>query len=154
MNAKPRPKAARPRIRTEDRSLPDTYFELVKQLPLTRIRDDDHLEAASEMIDRLLQEELDEGAEEYLDALTDMVEAYEENHVPIPDASEADVLRVLMQSHGLSQQKLAKAVGIAQSTISAVLSGERQLTKAHVVKLAGFFGVAAATFLPARKPGY
>ena len=36
------------------------------------------------------------------------------------DVSEADVLRELMRSNGLSQMELAKAVGIAQSSISAV----------------------------------
>ena len=41
-----------------------------------------------------------------------------------------------------------KKVGIAQSTISAVLNGSRKLTKAHVLKLAEFFNVAPAAFLP------
>src|SRR5436305_14115892 len=101
--------------KTAARTLPDTYFELVKQFPLTHVRDDGQLEAAQEVIDRLLQEELDEGAQEYLDALIDLVETYEEEHVPIPDAPEADVLRELMRANGLSQGRLQKAVGISQS---------------------------------------
>jgi HTH-type transcriptional regulator/antitoxin HigA len=133
---------------TAARSLPATYFNLVKKFPLVHIRNDDHLAAAQEMIDRLLEEELDEGAEEYLDVLTDLVEGYEEEHIPIPDASEADVLRELMRANGLTQPKLAKAVRIAQSTISAVLNGTRSLTKGQVVKLAKFFGVSPAAFLP------
>ena len=44
------------------RRLPDMYFELVQQFPLTHIRDDSHLGAAQEMIDRLLGEGLDEGS--------------------------------------------------------------------------------------------
>jgi HTH-type transcriptional regulator/antitoxin HigA len=132
------------------RSLPDTYFELVKEFPLTHIRDDDHLDEAREMIDRLLRKDLDKGAQEYLDALTDLVEIYEEEHVEIPDASEADVLRELMRGNGLSQTKLSKAVGISQSTISAVLGGTRSLTKDQVSKLAQFFHVSPAAFLPVR----
>jgi HTH-type transcriptional regulator/antitoxin HigA len=133
---------------TVARSLPTTYFNLVKKFPLVHIRNDDHLAAAQEVIDRLLQEELDEGAEAYLDVLTDLVEGYEEEHVSIPDASEADVLRELMRANALSQPKLAKAAGIAQSTISAVLNGTRSLTKGQVVKLAKFFGVSPAALLP------
>jgi HTH-type transcriptional regulator / antitoxin HigA len=128
---------------------PETYFALVKQFPLIHIRDDDHLGAAREMIDRLLEEDLDEGSQEYLDVLTDLVESNEDKHVPIPDASEADVLRELMGSNRLSQQKLAKATGISQSTLSAVLNGTRSLTKAQVIGLARFFHVPAAVFLPA-----
>ena len=66
----------------------------------------------------------------------------------IPDAGEADVLRELMRSNDLTQPQLAKEVGIAQSTLSSVLTGARSLTKDQVVKLAKFFKVAPATFLP------
>ncbi len=131
------------------RQLPDSYFELVRQFPLTHIRDDEHLSAAHAVIDRLLQEGLDEGAQEYLDALTDLVETYEDEHVAVPDASEADVLRLLMHSNGLSQARLAREVGISQSTLSAVLTGARSLTKGQVIRLARFFRVSAAAFLPA-----
>jgi HTH-type transcriptional regulator/antitoxin HigA len=129
-------------------ALPDTYFRLVKRFPLTHIRDDAHLELAQAMIDRLLEEHLDEGAEEYLGALTDLVETYEDEHHAIRDASEADVLRELMRSNDLSQARLAKAVHISQSTLSAVLNGTRSLTKVQVVALARHFHVSPAAFLP------
>jgi HTH-type transcriptional regulator/antitoxin HigA len=136
-------------VKAADRTPTDAYFKLVRQFPLTHIRDEDHLDAAQEMIDRLLAMDLDSWAQEYLAVLTDLVEAYENDHHPIPDASEADVLRELMRSNGLSQPRLAKEVGIAQSTLSAVLNGTRSLTKAQVVTLAKFFHVSPAAFLPA-----
>jgi HTH-type transcriptional regulator/antitoxin HigA len=136
-------------VHTTRRRLPDTYFELVQQFPLTHIRDDDHLDTAQQMIDRLSGESLDEGSLEYLDALTDLVETYEDEHEPISDASEADVLRELMRSNGLSQMRLAKKVKMSQSTISAVLNGTRSLTKEQVISLAKFFHVSSAAFLPA-----
>ena len=77
-------------VKVVTRTLPNTYFELVKQFPLTHLRDDDHLDAAQAVIDRLLQEDRDEGAQAYLDVLTDLVESYEDAHVPILDASEAE----------------------------------------------------------------
>jgi HTH-type transcriptional regulator/antitoxin HigA len=128
-------------------ALPDSYFELVRQFPLTHIRDELHLEAAQEKIDLLLAQDLDEGGQAYLDALTDLVETYEDAHYPIPDASEAEVLRELMRSNKFSQAKLAKLAGVSQSTISAVLNGSRSLTKAHVVSLAKLFGVSPSAFL-------
>lgn len=131
------------------RRLPDAYFELVKRFPLRHIRDEDHLEAAQVLIDRLLEEDLDEGGQEYLDALTDLVAVYEEEHVPIPDASEADVLRELMAANRVTQPKLARAAAISQSTISAVLNGDRALTKAQIIALARYFRVPPAVFLPA-----
>jgi HTH-type transcriptional regulator / antitoxin HigA len=130
------------------RKLPDTYFQLVKQFPPTHIRDRAHLDLAQEVIERLLESELEDDSQEYLDALTDLIEVCENEHEPIPDASEADVLRELIRSSGLSQMSLAKKVGIAQSTISAVLNGSRRLTREQLVSLARFFDISPEAFLP------
>src|SRR5947209_2948470 len=119
----------------------DRYLELVKQFPLTHIRDDRHLDTAQKVIDQLLQKALDKGSQEYLDVLTDLVEIYEDQHHAIPDAAESDVLRELMRANCLTQASLAKKVGISQSTISSVLSGTRSLTKEQVVALARLFHV-------------
>jgi HTH-type transcriptional regulator/antitoxin HigA len=134
-------------VKSPGRPMPDTYFSLVKRFPLTHIRDEFHLDKAQDMIDRLLEQDLDEGAQEYLDALTDLVEIYEDQHHPIPDASEADVLRELMRSGGYSQARLAKKAGMAQSTISAVLTGNRSLTKDQVIALAKIFNISPNAFL-------
>ena len=135
-------------VNSTQQRIPATYFKLVKEFPLTHIRDEKHMDSAQEMLDRLLVQNLDRGAQEYLDALTDLIEIYEDENVPIPDASEADVLRELMSANGLTQSSLSKKVGIAQSTISAVLSGSRSLTKEQLIALATFFHVSPAVFLP------
>ncbi len=132
--------------------VPDTYLKLVKRFPLIHIRDDAHLDEAIELLSGLLRQERDQGAQEYLDVLTDLIAAYEDEHVPMPDVSEADVLRELMRSNSLSQMQLAKQVGMAQSTVSAVLTGARSLTKGQILKLAKFFGIAPAAFLPRELP--
>lgn len=136
-------------VKAIGRAMPDTYFAMVKAFPLIHIRDDAHLDDAQKVIDGLLQEDLDEGGQEYLDALTDLVEVYEDENVPLPKASPEGVLRELMDANRLSQLALEKRTGIAQSTISDVLNGKRSLTSGHVQKLARLFGVSPAVFLPA-----
>jgi HTH-type transcriptional regulator/antitoxin HigA len=126
----------------------DSYFRLVKAFPLLHLRDHAHLAEAQAVIDRLLRRHLDEGEKAYLDVLTDLVEAYEDKHVKIPGASEADVLRELMNANRLSQPALARAVGISQSTISAILNGSRSLTKAQVAAIASYFKISPAVFFP------
>ena len=59
------------------------------------------------------------------------------------------MLRELMRSNAFSQAGLAKKAGIAQSTISAVLNGDRTLTKVQVIRLAKVFNVSPLAFLPA-----
>lgn len=129
-------------------AMPDSYFELVKRFPLTHIRSLRHLGQAIALVDELLQKRLDRGAQEYLDALSNLIATYEDEHAPIPDASESDVLRELMRSSGHKQVTLSKAVGISQSTLSAILTGEREMTKSHMVALARFFNVPPSVFLP------
>jgi len=123
---------------------------LIRKFPLRSIRTEDELDDAQAALDDLLCQNLDEGGEQYLAALTDLIEVSEDKAHPVPDASEADVLRLLMESNGLSQAGLAREVGISRSTISAVLGGVRSLTKEQVVTLARHFGLAPAAFLPAR----
>ena len=129
-------------------AMPDSYFELVRWFPLTHIRSLRHLGQAIALVDELLQKRLDRGAQEYLDALSDLIATYEDEHTPIPDASESDVLRELMRSSGHKQTALSKAVGISQSTLSAILTGEREMTKSHMSALAKFFNVPPSVFLP------
>lgn len=133
------------------RMKPDAYLDLIQEHPLRSIRSERELDAAQSVLNRLLQQRLDRGGRQYLDALTDLIEVYENSAHPIPDASESEVLTMLMESNGLSQSALARETGISQSTISAVLGGIRRLTRDQVVNLSRYFNLSPAAFLPARR---
>jgi len=71
----------------------DSYLELVIAFPLSSIRSERHLAEAQKVMDQLLSKrKLDEGEETYLDALSDLVAVYEDEHHPIKPASDADML--------------------------------------------------------------
>jgi transcriptional regulator with XRE-family HTH domain len=63
-----------------------------------------------------------------------------------------------MEAKSVNQTEVAQATGIANSTISAVLKGVRQLTREHIGQLAIFFHVDPGVFLfgeqerPRKKP--
>lgn len=101
---------------------------------------------ATEVLRGLLRQELDEGGVHYWDAPTDLIEVYENAAHPIPDAPPAAVLAMLMESNRITGTELAKKTGIAHSTISAVLHGDRKLTAEHIRKRATHFNVSAAAF--------
>ncbi|POA56933.1 MULTISPECIES: helix-turn-helix domain-containing protein [unclassified Pseudomonas] len=79
-----------------------------------------------------------------LEIIGDWIEAYDLEHRPIPKASGIDVLRYLMREHGLTQSDLP-GVG-AQSVVSEVLSGKRQLNLRQVRWLSERFKVAMEVF--------
>ncbi len=120
----------------------DSYLELVLAFPLASIKSDRHLEAAQKVIDRLLAEgRLDGGEEMYLDALGDLVAAYEDTHHAIEPASDADMLRHLMEAKGVSQVQLHRDAGIAKSTISEILAGKKPFSRQTIRRLAGYFKI-------------
>lgn len=128
--------------------LTDSYFDLVRVFPLTRIGDDAHLTEAQKVLECLLQQDLNSGADAYLDALSDAIEPYEDETIPPSDATPAEILQELLNANRLTQQALADAVGIAQSTLSAFLKGKRFPTTAHAKRLGDHFGVSPTVFLP------
>jgi len=120
----------------------DSYLELVLAFPLTSIRSDEHLHEAQKVMDRLLAKgELDEGEETYLDALSDLVAVYEDEHHAIEPASDADMLRHLLEAKGVTQARLSKESGIAKSTICEVLAGKKPFGRHTIRKLAEYFNV-------------
>jgi len=120
----------------------DTYLRLIQELPLVSIASEEHLDAAQEMIDRLTdKKKLDGGEQAYLDALCDLVVVYEDQHHTIPDASDADLLRHLMEAKGVTQIQIHKDTGLAKSGISEVLAGKKPFSKAMIGTLAAYFHV-------------
>ncbi len=113
----------------------------MEAFPLASIRSELHLRAAQAVMDQLLaKDELDQGEELYLDALSDLTAAYEDEHHAIKPASDADMLRHLMAAKGVGQTEVHQATGIPKSTISEVLSGKKPFNRGMIRKLAGYFG--------------
>src|SRR5437660_1538878 len=114
MGSRPRP-AGKQGTRV---ALPPAYLHLVKRFRLRPLQSDEELDEAIEVIDQLLsRKKLLPEEEEYLDILSDIVERYEDEHVLIPDVSATDMLRHLIEAKGVTQQSVAAATGISNSTI-------------------------------------
>jgi HTH-type transcriptional regulator/antitoxin HigA len=80
-----------------------------------------------------------------LDTLGTLLEAYEEQHHPIPDSGGADMLHYFMDEHGLTQSDL-REIG-SQGVVSEVLSGKRDLNVRQIRALARRFHVSPAVFI-------
>jgi len=80
-----------------------------------------------------------------LDTLGTLIHAYEEEHHPIPESSGADVLRFLMEEHGLTQSDLPE-IG-SQGVVSEILRGKRELNVRQIRALATRFHVSPAVFI-------
>ena len=115
---------------------------------VTSVRTKKDYAQARATIDALLDEVGDNESHplaEVLDYLADQVKTYEDEHFHIPEAEPKEVLRFLMEQHGLRQEDLADCA--PQSRISDILSGKRSISKEIAKKLAHRFHVRADVFL-------
>ncbi len=124
------------------------YQALCELVPLKPITRKAEYEAAVGHLNRLLDAG---GANQahrlagLVEALGEMIHAFEKRQAPMQDAEPREVLRYLMDEQGLRQADLS---GIAtQGTISDILSGRRGISKALAKKMAARFQVSAAVFL-------
>src|SRR6185295_2046734 len=69
-----------------------------------------------------------------LDILGILIHAYEEEHVPIPEASGSEVLEYLMEEQGIGHEDLPELGGA--SAVRAVLARERDLQVGEIRALA------------------
>lgn len=123
----------------------NVYLKLVTAFPLASIKSEEQLQEAHGVIDQLLgRDELKGGEEMYLDALSDLVAAYEDEHHAIEPASDSDMLRHLMEAKGVTQAQLSRDTRVPKSTISEILSGKKHLSRQMIRKFADYFGVDAS----------
>jgi HTH-type transcriptional regulator/antitoxin HigA len=83
--------------------------------------------------------------EKYAEVLLTLIEAYEEEHHSMGDASPVEVLRALMEGNRLRQKDLVPVFG-SESIVSEVLSGKRELSKGQIGKLSKRFRISPAAF--------
>ena len=83
------------------------------------IRNDEELaEHTQALFDLTAKAEPTAEEEEAIELMTLLVERYEQERYPVPDAEPADVLRYLLERNGLSQREIASELG-SESTVSS-----------------------------------
>lgn len=112
------------------------------------IRDDAHCARMTAILEALLDET--RGNEHHpamglVDIVGDLIEDYEAEQHPLPEATGVQALKFLMEQHGLKQSDLHE-VG-SQGVVSEVLTGKRELNVRQIRALSQRFGVSAATFV-------
>ena len=124
---------------------------LIRTLPSV-ISNDEELEQMTEEVNRLMskgirnEDNLSPEEDALLELLVVLIETYEDEHYPIPDASPNDVLKSFMEDRGLKQIDLLPVFG-SSGIASEVVNGKRSISKAQAKKLAEFFKVSVEIFI-------
>ena len=122
------------------------YSSLLTKVPPKIIRTEKENEAYTEILYDLDQRKKVTPAErELAKLLTLLIEDFEERRCQLPHSKPLDVLRFLMDQHGLMQKDLVSVFG-TPSIVSEVLSGKRELNKEHIKRLSDQFHVSPEVF--------
>ena len=116
--------------------------------PYFSVRSEEEYDRAIKQMNELLDiVGTDEGHPmyEFLDTLGTLIHAYEEENYPMPPVRGAEVLRYLMEEHGLRQADLPE-IG-SQGVVSEILNGRRELNVRQIRALAKRFHVSTAVFI-------
>lgn len=125
-----------------------SYTELLTYFPPRPIKHEEDLEKTQAVVDSLLDKgELTESEEDYLNLLGILIYEYESKQDLVPDIYGVELLKVLIAELNLKQKDLVP-IFKTESIVSDVLKGKRKLTVEHIQKLADFFNLSSAVFLP------
>jgi len=130
----------------------DKYKALIDRFPLVPIKNDTHLDEAHAVAQSLMLRGSDIASDEaeYLEVLLDEIGKYESKHhaLVFNEMAPHELLQSFMKDHGLKQVDLQTILSVSSGVMSELVSGKRELTKEHCVKLGHHFKVTPALFLP------
>ncbi len=131
--------------------LTNTWRANAEVINLRRPRGEAEHEELIALIEKLLELSHPDPTQSPYSMLLDTAMTYasdwEDANIEIPQSDPVNVLRALMESHGLRQADLVHAGVIDQPSLSRVLRGERTISKNMALQLASYFKVSASLFL-------
>ncbi len=138
-----------PRLKhVSNRTLPKDFDGLVRLYPPRVIRDEADYDNVQEMIDALTSIAAPtKGQTDYLETLTILFAEYEDDHFAIEtdDVSPLEMLKFVMEQSGMTGSDLGRLLG-ERSLGAKILRADRELSKAHIRKLADHFKVEPGLF--------
>lgn len=128
---------------------PAKYGQLLAEALPVAIHNEAEYERALEAVNSLMskpESKLTREEDALLDLLTTLIERYENEHHPIPDAPGHEVLGFLLEERGLKQSDLLP-VFKSRGVISEIVNGKRPIGRSIAKKLGEFFHLNPEVFL-------
>ena len=113
-----------------------------KRMDIKPIKTENEYEAALKEIERLFNAEPGTPDGDRLEVFVTLVEAYEEEHYPIPLPDPIEAIFYYMESRGLTRADLEKYIG-SRARVSEILNRRRPLTLSMIQRLHIGLGIPA-----------
>ncbi len=129
--------------------LPKDYAGLCRVFLPRPIHDAVEYGNVAEVADALAlwQDDFTRDQADYFDLLCSLMEEYDAEHVKWSKLKGRDILQHLLDEHDMTAADLSRILGGSRNLGAMILRGERNLTLAHVRKLAAHFKVSPELFV-------
>jgi HTH-type transcriptional regulator / antitoxin HigA len=125
----------------------ESYGALLSEFRPRPITSEKEYKRALKQIEKLMTKDALSREENALYGLLSiLIQQYEEEHYPIPEASPCEVLSHLMEERGIRQKDLENVIG-SKGVVSEVVRGKRGISKEQAKSLAKLFHVSPSVFL-------
>jgi HTH-type transcriptional regulator/antitoxin HigA len=131
------------------KTLQKTWLAFDRVAHLRPIRNGEEYDRTVDLMNNLLDivgDEENHPLSGLLDLVSELVGDYDTEHFAIEASDPKEVLRYLIETRGLKQGDLVDVV--PQSNLSAILAGKRKISVTLAGKLAKFFNISPAAFVP------
>jgi HTH-type transcriptional regulator/antitoxin HigA len=128
--------------------IPSSYAELVGLFMPRPLHDEVDYRNALAVLDAMAGFKMNPDQEDYFEAIATFVEKYEAEHHAIEQSKmkPVELIRSLMEDRGMSESDLGRLLG-DRSLGHRILTGQRELSKAHIRTLADYFSLDPAALL-------
>ena len=129
--------------------LPNDYAALCRVFLPRPIHDAAEYDNTTEITDAMVlwHEDFTPDQRDYFDLLCSLIEDYDAEHVKWPEVKGRDILQHLLDEHNLAAADLSRILGGSRNLGAMILRGDRNLTVAHIRKLAAHFKVSPELFI-------
>ena len=128
--------------------LPKTYAELVALHAPRPIHDEVSYDNTVQIVDALAGHRLNKDQDDFLEILSQQIEAYENEHLRPPrKVTGLELLRFILEENDLTGDDLAELLEVDRSVAYKILKGARNLTADHIRKLCERFLISADALL-------
>lgn len=117
----------------------------METLKYTVIKSEKQYNAYCHALEQLLSKK-DNADSDEVELLTLLIEKWDEEHNTFEDLDPVELLKSLMQEHGLKAKDLVGILQVNKATVSKMLHYQKGLSKTTIRKLADYFNLSQEAF--------
>ena len=117
----------------------------METLKYTVIKDVEQYKIYCDILEELILEG-NKALKDEIDLLTLLIEKWDSEHTTFHDSDPVELLKALMEEHGLKAKDLVDILDLSKGTVSKILNYHKGLSKDTIRKLSGYFKLSQEAF--------